>query len=231
MLRENLEEAGYRVAVAMDGDEGLQKAGELQPFAITLDIMMPRKDGWQVLHDLKANPLTREIPVVMVSIVDKKLLGYQLGAADYLVKPLKEDEILASLERLKSANGGQPPRRILVVDDDPDVLSMVSQLLEDRNCQVQVAADGLEALNALAQVKPDAVLLDLMMPNLDGFGVIERLRENPAWCRIPVVVLTAKTLTQEEAEKLQRSVSAVMMKQGLQEEQLLRQLANAIACP
>jgi len=229
LLRENLEEAGYRVAVALNGDDGLQKARLLQPFAITLDIMMPRKDGWQVLHDLKANLQTRPIPVVMVSIVDKKPLGYQLGAADYLVKPLEEDQVLASLERLKHANGGVSPKHVLVVDDDPDVISMVTQLLEGRQFRVQAAADGLEALGAITQSRPDVVLLDLMMPKLDGFEVIERLRENPAWGDIPIVVLTAKTLNREEAESLQRSASAVILKQGLEGEQLLSQLSRAVA--
>jgi len=229
LLCENLEEAGYRVAVALNGDDGLQKARRLQPFAITLDIMMPRKDGWQVLHDLKTNPQTRAIPVLMVTIVDKKPLGYQLGATDYLVKPLEEDEVLASLERLKQSNGGVNPKNVLVVDDDPDVISMVTQLLEGRQFRVQAAADGLEALGAITQSRPDVVLLDLMMPRLDGFEVIERLRENPAWSDIPVVVLTAKTLSREDAERLQRSASAVILKQGLQGEQLLSQLSRAVA--
>jgi signal transduction histidine kinase/DNA-binding response OmpR family regulator/tetratricopeptide (TPR) repeat protein len=228
LLKEDLEEAGYRVAVALEGEDGLQKARLLKPFAITLDIMMPRKDGWQVLHDLKADPETRPIPVVMISIVDKKPLGYRLGAADYLVKPLQEHELLDSLERLKRPNGRAAPQRILVVDDDPNVASMVRQLLEERPFSVESAPDGYMGLEAVTRAVPDIILLDLLMPRLDGFGMIARLAENPAWRQIPVVVLTAKALNAQEAERLRQSAAAVIQKQGLSGEQLIREISQAV---
>jgi signal transduction histidine kinase/DNA-binding response OmpR family regulator len=228
LLKEDLEEAGYRVAMALSGEDGLQKAQQLKPFAITLDIMMPGKDGWQVLHDLKADPETRPIPVVMISIVDKKALGYQLGAADYRVKPLQEHELLDTLERLKQANGGVAPRRILVVDDDPNVASMVRQLLEELPSSIESALDGRLALEMIAMATPDIILLDLVMPRLDGFGVIEKLAENPAWRQIPVVVLTAKALDDQEAERLRHSAAAVIQKQGLSGEQLIREISQAM---
>lgn len=228
LLKESLEEAGYRVAVALGGDEGLQKARQLKPFAITLDIMMPGKDGWQVLHDLKADPETRPIPVVMISIVDKKPLGYRLGAADYLVKPMQEHELLDFLGRLKQANGGVAPQRILVVDDDPNVASMVRQLLEERPFSVESALDGRLALEVIARATPDVILLDLVMPRLDGFGVIEKLAENPAWRQIPVVVLTAKSLDARDAQRLRRGVAAVIQKQGLSGEQLIREISQVM---
>jgi CheY-like chemotaxis protein len=228
LLKEDLEEAGYRVAVALEGEDGLQKARLLKPFAITLDIMMPRKDGWQVLHDLKADPETRPIPVVMISIVDKKPLGYRLGAADYLVKPLQERELLDSLERLKQMSGGTAPQRILVVDDDPNVASMVRQLLEERPFRVESAPDGRKGLEAVARAIPDIILLDLLMPRLDGFGMIAKLAENPAWRQIPVVVLTAKALDAQEAERLRQSAAAVIQKRGLSGEQLIREISQAV---
>ncbi|MGD2159003.1 MAG: GAF domain-containing protein, partial [Anaerolineales bacterium] len=158
ILRENLEEAGYQVVGALGGDEGLQKAKQLKPFAITLDIMMPKKDGWQVLHELKGDPDTRDIPVIMLSIVDKKALGYRLGAADYLVKPLGEQDVLAALARLTVENGGVPPKRILVVDDDAKVIDMVNQLLEDTDYVIESAQNGEVALEMIEHDPPDAVL-------------------------------------------------------------------------
>lgn len=228
MLQEDLGDAGYQVIGAMSGEEGMQKALELRPVAITLDIMMPQKDGWQVLHELKTNPQTRDIPVIMLSIVDKKALGYQLGAADYLVKPLDGQEVLQALHRLSDANGGKHPQKLLVVDDDPNVSDMARQLLEGEDIEITSAADGLEALEMIAQNKPDAILLDLMMPRLDGFGVIERLNENPDLADIPVIVLTAKTLTVVELELLQDSAAQIILKQGLEGDTLIDEVRKAL---
>ncbi|HLE15766.1 MAG TPA: response regulator, partial [Anaerolineales bacterium] len=228
LLKENLEEAGYQVTTALNGEEGLRLACDLQPFAITLDIMMPNKDGWQVLHDLKADPSTRNIPVILITIVDKKALGFRLGAADYLVKPLKERDLLASLERLAQANSGLPPRRLLVVDDDPAVIDLVIQLLEGTDYRVEAASDGEQALAAIERAKPDALLLDLVMPRLDGFELIEILHSQPELSRIPIIVFTVKSLTNAEADILSRSASGIIQKQGLQGEVLLRQIEAAL---
>jgi CheY-like chemotaxis protein len=228
LLRENLGEAGYEVVGASSGDEGIEKARELKPHAITLDIMMPHKDGWQVLHDLKSDPATRDLPVILLTIVDKRALGYQLGAADYLVKPLDSDAVLTALKRLAHANGGRVPNRLLVVDDDPHVPDMVRQLLPEGGFDVEAAADGLEALEAVARRRPDAILLDLMMPRLDGFGVIERLRQSAETRDIPIVVLTAKSLTADESARLRDSVALVIQKQGLEGEALVRELNQAL---
>jgi len=228
LLRENLAGAGYDVIGATDGNEGWQKARELQPFAITLDIMMPQPDGWQVLHQLKSDPATRHIPVILLTIVDRKDLGYQLGASDYLVKPLDPEAVLAALERLTQVNGGIRPKRLLLVDDDPQVADMVNQLLETALYELETAQDGLAALQAVAQHRPDAILLDLMMPRLDGFGVIEQVRQNPETCSIPIIVLTAQSLPDEDVARLQESVTQVMQKQGLTGEILLQKLQQAL---
>jgi CheY-like chemotaxis protein len=128
LLRENLHESGYEVVGAASGEEGLVQAKALRPHVITLDVMMPVKDGWQVLYDLKADPATRDIPVVMLTIVDKKPLAYELGAADYLLKPFDNAAIVASLSRVARRNGGQAPRRVLVADDDPNLHELVGLL-------------------------------------------------------------------------------------------------------
>jgi DNA-binding response OmpR family regulator len=166
--------------------------------------------------------------VILLTIVDKRALGYQLGAADYLVKPLDSDAVLAALKRLAQANGGRVPSRLLVVDDDPHVPDMVRQLLPASEFEVETAADGLQALAAVARRRPDAILLDLMMPQLDGFGVIERLQAVAETRDIPIVVLTAKSLNSEESARLRESVAHVMQKQGLEGETLVRELGRAL---
>lgn len=231
LIRESLEEAGYQVAIARNGEAGLQLARELNPFAITLDIMMPKKDGWQVLHDLKADPDTHDIPVIMISIVDKKALGYRLGASDYLVKPLKDEQIHQSLKKITRTNGNKPIKRMLVVDDDPNVADMVQQLLEDNDYKIESAQDGLIALEKIRENKPDAILLDLMMPRLDGFGLIEELNKDPDLKRIPVIVLTAKLLDENEKKALKESVGRVIHKQGLSSNILLAEIEKTLQNP
>jgi len=228
LLQENLAEAGYRVVGAANGEEGLHRARALKPFVILLDILMSPKDGWQVLHELKADAATRDIPVVVLSIMDSKELGYRLGAFDYLVKPFDREAILSALARIAPSRAGLGQARLLVVDDDPQVVDLVCQLLEDEACEIRSAADGQEALEAIAQQPPDIILLDLLMPRLDGFGVIEYLRHSPQHCNIPIVVLTAKTLTDDDLSQLQQGVSKVMQKQGLERETLLQELRNAL---
>ena len=229
LMKENLSEAGYAVLGALEADEGLRKARELQPFAITLDIMMPRKDGWQVLHELKSDPRTSRIPVILVSIVDKRDLGFQLGAADYLVKPLDEQAILSALGRLPKRKDEKSLRRLLVVDDDPNVAEMVRQLLADAPFTIESAGDGRLALQAIRRQPPDAILLDLLMPNLDGFGLLGELSKSPEFKAIPVVVLTAKTLTAAERELLESSVVKVIEKNGMKVEKLFQEIQHGLA--
>jgi len=228
LLQEDLAEEGYRVIGATDGVEGLEKAREIQPFAITLDIMMAPKDGWQVLHELKTDAATREIPVVIMSIVDNKELGYRLGASDYLVKPFDRESILGTLSRMSPSRQAPQPVRLLVVDDDPKVVDIVRQLLEDEPYEVRSAQDGREALETIAQDCPDIILLDLLMPRLDGFGVIEELEQTPTCRDIPIVVLTAKELTADELTGLQQKVSKVVQKRALGHEMLVQELRYAL---
>jgi adenylate cyclase len=223
LLRENLTEAGYHVIAARDGNEGIVSAREFRPSTIILDIVMPGKDGWQVLHELKADTKTRDIPVVLFSVVDQKNLGYRLGAADYLVKPIDRDALIAALGRVSSRCG-----RLLVVDDDPHVIDLVRQLLEGEPCVIEAAMDGREALQAIQLQRPDVILLDLLMPDIDGFGVLEELNADPSKRDLPVIVLTAKILTAEEHALLQRRVLAVLEKRGLEREALLREVRRAL---
>jgi len=223
LLRENLTEAGYRVVGATRGEEGLQQARALRPLAITLDILMPHKDGWQLLHELKTDATTRDIPIIVLSIVDNKALGYQLGAFDYLLKPFDREAILAALTRIPPQHG-----RLLVVDDDPQVVDLVRQLLDGEPYEVVAATDGQEALEAISHQRPDIVLLDLLMPRLDGFAVIEHLQQNAQYRQLPVIVLTAKTLTVAEYARLDQSVRAVIQKRGLDRGTLIEELQGLL---
>ena len=223
LLRENLAEAGYRVVGALSGREGLQKARELRPLAITLDILMPQQDGWQVLHELKADAATRAIPVIVLSIVDNKALGYRLGACDYLMKPFDRETILAALAHVPPQQG-----RLLVVDDDPQVVDLVGQLLEGEPYEIMSAADGQEALEVIAHKRPDVILLDLLMPRMDGFCFIEQLQQAPLSQQIPVIVLTAKTLTAAEQALLEQRVRTVIQKRGLDRETLIQELRGLL---
>jgi CheY-like chemotaxis protein len=155
-------------------------------------------------------------------------LGYRLGVADYLVKPLDEETVLDALQRLSPAKGPTPCNRLLVVDDDPQVVDMVRQFLDESLCEVEAVADGQAALEAVARQRPDIILLDLMMPRLDGLGVIEQLRQDPDYRDIPVVVLSARTLNAEERTLLEQSVSQVIRKQGLEAEVLIQELQKAL---
>jgi CheY-like chemotaxis protein len=223
LLRENLVEAGYQVVGAAGGEEGLRKARELHPFAITLDILMPHKDGWQTLHELKADAATRDIPIIVLSIVDNKDLGYRLGAFDYLLKPFDREAILAALGRIPPHQG-----RLLVVDDDPQVIDLVRQLLEGEPYEIVAVTDGQEALAAIAEKRPGVILLDLLMPHMDGFGVIDHLQQDPQSRQIPVIVLTAKTLTATERATLDRTARAVIQKRGLDRDTLIQELRGLL---
>jgi signal transduction histidine kinase/CheY-like chemotaxis protein/putative methionine-R-sulfoxide reductase with GAF domain len=228
LLHEELAEGGYRVLGATNGKEGLQKARDLKPLAIILDVLMSPTDGWQVLHELKADAVTRDIPVIVLSIVDNQELGYRLGACDYLVKPFDRDAILSTLARIAATPKDPHHVDLLVVDDDLQVVDLVRQLLEDEPYEVRAASDGQAALEAISRQCPDIILLDLLMPRLDGFGVIEWLRQSAEYCDTPVIVLTAKTLTADELAELQQRVSKVIYKQGLERETLLEELRTAL---
>jgi signal transduction histidine kinase/DNA-binding response OmpR family regulator len=222
LLRENLTQSGFQITVAPQG-EGIEMARELKPAAVILDIAMPGKDGWRVLHELKADATTRDIPLVLCSAVDQKHLGFWLGAADYLGKPFERDALVAALARASSGC-----RRLLVVDDDPNVCDLVRQLLEGESILIDAAMNGREALDAIGLQRPDVILLDLLMPGLDGFGVLAELKSDPSRRDIPVIVLTAKTLTAEDEALLRGGVLTVLEKRGLEREVLLREVRRAL---
>jgi signal transduction histidine kinase/CheY-like chemotaxis protein len=224
LLRQNLEDEGYYVVGALNADEGIRKAREIHPFAVTLDILMPQKDGWGVLSDLKVDPATRDIPIIMLSIIDNKELGFSLGAFDYLVKPFDKEAIMAALQRFPRING----KRVLVVDDEPAAVDLLTQILQDEGYQAKGTYSGEEALRALDAAPQDIILLDLLMPEMDGFEVIQRVKANPRWRDIPIIVVTAKDLTDSEWGFLHRSVDRVIQKSGLARENLMKEVQSLL---
>jgi CheY-like chemotaxis protein len=215
---------GFRPLTASAGEEALRLAREMRPSAITLDVMMPGMDGWDVLAALKADPDLADIPVVMLTIVDDKSHGYALGANDYLVKPLDREQMRRSLRRVCRVGTG----RLLLIEDDAATRDVIRRTLERDGWSVDVAANGSEALGVLRQQKPDAIVLDLLMPGMDGFEFLASLRLDEQWRNVPVVVLTAKDLTVEDHQRLNGRVQKVLRKQVSETDDLLREVARLL---
>ena len=223
LVERHLERAGFAVVTARGGQEGLRLVRELRPAAVTLDIMMPDLDGWTVLAAIKGDPALASIPVVLMSIVDQKNRGYALGAADYLVKPVDRTKLVETLTGICGSAAG----RALLVDDDDVVRRGVRQALEPIGWKVSEAENGQAAVEALAAARADVIILDLMMPKMDGFEFLDELRSRPDWQDIPVVVITAKDLTEEDRDRLNGGVERIIQKSDRDE--MLRQLSREIA--
>jgi len=196
LFKHQLEKEGYRVTVVNQGSRVAGVARQLQPELITLDLLM-EVDGLSVLQELKADPATADIPVVIVSVVPEPEKGLSLGAADYLVKPLDEGELLACVHRVLDQLNGDSQNKILVVDDEIDIVGWLKHSLTHCGFQVFEAYDGIQALEAVAADKPDLILLDLRMPRMDGRTTIRRLREQEGTRNIPIIVLSAHPVSDE----------------------------------
>ena len=221
-----LSKEGFRVVSALTGAEGLRIARDTRPSAITLDVMMPEVDGWSVLADLKADPLTCDIPVVMLTIVDDRGRGYALGAADYLTKPIDWQRLAVILRRYQSLDRASP---VLVIDDDPECREMVRRYLEREGWRVTEAPDGEAGLREMATEFPALILLDLMMPVLDGFSFLTELPHRFPGARVPVVVLTAKDLNASDFDRLNGRVAKIIAKGNLAQFDHLAELVRTIA--
>src|SRR5438105_9073355 len=226
VLQRFLNRKGFPVECASSGVEGLRLARELHPMAIILDVMMPGMDGWAVLSTLKSEEEVKDIPVVMLTIVDDKNLGYALGATDYLIKPVDRDRLIEILAKFRNV---PPPRSALVVDDEEPARKMLTQILEKERWNVVQAENGLEALERIAKHRPDLILLDLVMPNMNGYQFLAELRKHEKWRSIPIIVVTAKDMSTEERLALDGYVEKVLPKHALTEEALLTEIQDLIA--
>jgi PAS domain S-box-containing protein len=219
-------EPAYRVAMAESGAKALKEAQRLRPDVITLDVMMPGSSGFETLAALRKNPETVNIPVIILSIVDQKEVGFALGATDYLIKPVRKPVLLDMIRRHVSP--GDDDASILLVDDDPKALELLQEALRSAGYEVQSVRSGARALEVLANKVVGAILLDLLMPGMDGFQVIRHVREEPALKELPILVMTAKNLTGDEIALLNRETQGLLQKAGSWKQQLIAEVDRVI---
>jgi len=216
----------YRVVGYLSGEGAVEKAKEIKPLAITLDIMMPKKDGWQVLRELKNTAETQDIPVIVLSIVDNKRLGFSLGAAEYIVKPLDKQVLLRKLRNLEKA---AKIERILVVDNEPDTIEMIGNVLKEGGYQIATADNSKDAIKAIRDFVPDLIILNLTMAEVSGFDVIEYIKTEEVAKDIPIIVVTHKDLTENEINELNGRIQGILNKGLLDKEDLLKELKDTLA--
>jgi CheY-like chemotaxis protein len=225
LLKRYLSKEGYLVECVSSGEEGLERARQISPMAIILDVMMPHKDGWAVLQEIKSDPVLKSIPVVMYTMVDEKNFGLAIGAAEYLIKPVSKEKILQVLEKFKRKT---PREYILVIDDDPDLRTIASRTIEKAGWNVQTADNGKSGLSLLESAAPSIIFLDLMMPVMDGFEFLAAFQNREEWKHIPIVVITSKDLSMEERNRLNGIVRKIIQKGDFTPEKLLKQLSMLI---
>ncbi|WP_342635972.1 response regulator [Rhizobium sullae] len=227
-MRRFLAREGCDVVTARDGAEGLNLARQVKPALITLDVLMPGCDGWSVLQELKADPKLANIPVVMLTMADKRNRGYALGAADYLMKPIDRDALRKLIAKFWSG-APSPALRVLIVEDDENTRQQWGRILSTEGCDVDEAENGRVALERLIRAPPDLIILDLIMPEMDGFEFLIELRKQPAFKALPVVVVTAATLGKEDHRRLNGGVERVLAKTAFSRNELLEELRKMVA--
>ncbi len=217
---------GFQVISVNNPAMTKDRVKQLQPFAILLDILMPGYDGWRVLEDLKSDAETRNVPVIVCSILDEEEKGFSLGATDYLVKPISEDDLLSALDGL---NNDGSIREVLVIDDDPNDLRLIGTMISNQGRYKPILAEGGRAgWEAIQTTRPHAIVLDLFMPDVDGFTILEKLRASKDFREIPVVVVSSSDLPKEQQAQLQDFGQRLLQKSSLQERELIMTIENAL---
>ncbi|MBE9222346.1 response regulator [Cyanobacterium stanieri LEGE 03274] len=225
VIRGYLKNDNFTITATTDPEKGLDLVREIMPDVIILDVIMPKMDGWSVLTELKADPDLNHIPVIMATIVSDRSIGYTLGATDYITKPLNQVKLRNILNKYQSAS----ENIVMVVDDDEGTRRMMRRLLEKENWQVIEAEDGEDGIKKIKTKIPKLILLDLMMPKIDGFQFVNILRENPAWNDIPVIIVTAKDLDEEDRQKLNSHVEDIIQKGDYDRQVLLKEMHRLIS--
>ena len=214
------------MVTAQSGPDAIRLARDLKPAIVTLDVMMPGMDGWAVLNHFKADPELADVPVIMVTIVDDRNLGYALGATDYLTKPIDRERLAAVVRKYRRA---ERPDTVLVVEDDAATRSLLRRLLESEGWTVVEAENGRRGLDVFAGTRPALILLDLMMPEMDGFQFVAELKRSPEGRAVPIVVLTAKDVTAEERVRLTGSVEVILQKGAASRDAILGEVRALVA--
>jgi CheY-like chemotaxis protein len=230
LMARQLGKEGFQVETAANGQEGLHLARKLHPHAITLDVMMPKMDGWSVLGALKADPKLADIPVILLSMIDEKNLGFALSASDYLTKPIDYKRLTRILDKYRPQSRLEtaPVGHSLIVEDDPEIREMFRRILENKGWTVAEAENGRIALEHIASQSPALILLDLMMPEMDGFQFLARFRSHPSYCQIPIIVITAMDLTPAERLQLNGGVERVLQKGAYSRDALLQEIRDLV---
>jgi len=232
LIQSQLASSGYETLRCDKPEHATDMAAENQPDAITLDLLMKPVHGLEVLLQLKNDPRTSKIPVIVVTIEDQRGLGTALGADEYLIKPVDKATLLAAVERcLQSRGGAAPTRTILVVEDDLSALEMIVELLKAYGYSVSTAADGEQARISVAQALPELVILDLVLPKVSGFELLAEWRSSPRTADLPVFVLTSKDLTKEEEKYIHAHAESLLRKQNSWREPLIKQLERVVTSP
>jgi CheY-like chemotaxis protein len=220
-----LQDEGYTLRFASTGAEGLRLAKEVRPAVITLDVLMPEMDGWMVLSLLKADPELSGIPVIMLSVRADENFAFAMGVADYLKKPIDRNRLIAVLQKYHRL---EPPVEVLVVEDDANMRQMLHRMLEQETWTVSEAPNGRAALEHVARSQPSLIILDILMPVMDGFQMVAELQKHEDWRRIPVVVVSAKELTQEDRSRLQGCVTTILQKGSFGRDELMHEVQQTV---
>ncbi|WP_079909768.1 response regulator [Paenibacillus sp. 32352] len=225
LMKRYLANEGWKLAFATNGQEGLQLARKLRPKVICLDILMPSMDGWSVLSAIKSDPELQNIPIVIWSMTNDQQLGYALGASEFLTKPIQRERLIHVMDRYIS---NRNEHKVLVIEDDEATSDLLTRLLEKEGYVVNQARNGRLALELMERAEPALILLDLMMPEMDGFQFLEELRKREAWSKLPVVVVTAKSITAEDRLKLNGFVKNVVQKGSFDHKSLLADIRRFV---
>ena len=225
-----LSHAGYEVVIAASAQEALRKAVQLQPLAVLIDTQLPPNGGSGLVYDLRRESKTKDIPIVLTSKINKESLPFDIGQADFLTKPIDRQQLLQMMVKFDlladGKRGKKTPSSILIVDDDPQNIRLVKAMLKPFNMDVMVADGGKAGLEMALKKKPDLIILDLMMPDVDGFEVVSKLREDPAASQIPILIYTAKNITSEDRERLQGNIQSIIQKGDFGKDRFLEMINN-----
>ena len=225
LYKQYLNEQGFET-IALNGKEDVvAKIIEIEPDVVLLDIMLPNKDGWEILAELKNSSKTKRVPIIMASVLSEKNLAFRMKADEYLIKPVSQEELIDTILRIISKKNCI---EVLVADDDENFLNLMGQYLSEESMNYRLAKDGVDALELMKKKKPDLVILDIMMPKKDGFTVIDEIQKNSEWKGIPIIVVTAKDLTNKEKEQLQERTNMVIQKSGTHIENVMEMILKRI---
>ncbi len=226
LLTTYIKGAGYTVEIAINGVEAIEKAKTWKPDLITLDILLPIKDGWQVLKELKEHPFCKDIPIVIVSMVDEPNLAFSLGAKEYLVKPIQKEKLISSIRSLLTTYSSTKHIKVLLIDDDKSITDLLSVILEAEGCDVIVSHEGKTGLELAKNEQPNLIILDLTMPEMSGFEVAHELKKQQSTMHIPIIIMTGNEINDDMKEKLEGFVVKLMSKSGFTKKDLLKEITT-----